>query len=195
MKKIIAFALTIIMACTMYARDPQRGYRGFFEWDNSFGSMPYFDHSMGKEEKDFQWILGWSTTHGYQINRHVFVGAGMSVGFGVPSLECTLPVFFDFRYDHSFDKFRPFGDLRIGYNLTDGGGIYFSPTIGHRFNWGRKLGLNLGIGLMLRGRASDVYRVDIVQNTNSAQPDFEIVNLGRKHYTDAFFTFRLGIDF
>ena len=38
---------------------------------------------------------------------------------------------------------------------------YFSPTIGHRFNWGRKLGLNLRIG----------------------------------YYTDAFFTFRLGIDF
>ncbi len=37
----------------------------------------------------------------------------------------------------------------------------FSSTIGHRFNWGRKLGLNLEIG----------------------------------YYTDAFFTFRLGIDF
>lgn len=195
MKKTIAIILTVITVCSVYASEPRRGYRGFYEWDNYFGSMPYFDHSTGQEEKDLQWILGWSTTHGCQIDKHVFVGAGLLVGFGVPSLECTLPVFFDFRYDHSFDKFRPFGDLRIGYDLTDGGGIYFSPTIGHRFNWGRKLGLNLGIGLMLRGRTSDVYRLDIVQDTYPGKTDLEIVNLGRKHYTDTFFTFRVGIDF
>lgn len=157
--------------------------------------MPYFDHSTGQDENDFQWILGWSTTHGYQINKNVFVGTGILVAFGVPSLECTLPVFLDFRYDRSFNKFRPFGDLRIGYNLTDGGGIYFSPTIGHRFTWNRKLGLNLGVGLTLRGRTSDVYKVDLAQGIYPNDSHFEVVNLGRKHYTDAFFTFRIGIDF
>lgn len=195
MKRALAIILVLVSLCSGYAREPQRGYRGFFEWDNSFGSMPYFDHSVGENKNDFQWIFGCSTAHGYQINKNVFVGAGLLVAFGAPSLECTLPVFFDFRYDHSFGKFRPFGDLRIGYNLTDGGGVYFSPTIGYRFDWGRKVGLNLGIGLTLRGRTSDVYRLDLVQGTYPDNPHFEIVDLGRKHYADAFFTFRIGIDF
>lgn len=194
MKRVFAAIFAIAIASLLtYARDPQRGYRGFFDWDNSIGSMPYFDHSTGRDEKDVQWVLGWSTSHGYQINKNIFVGAGILVAYGLPSLDCTFPVFLDFRYDRSFNRFRPFGDIRIGYNLTDGGGVYFAPTVGHRFNWGRKLGLNIGVGLTLRGRTSEIYKFDIARDPSS--PLFEIRYLGRKHYTDAFFTFRLGIDF
>lgn len=194
MKKNILIIMILFSFLPALAREPQRGYRGFLEWDNSFGSKPYFEHASGQDKNDFQWIAGISTTHGFQFNRHVFLGAGVMLAYGFPSLECTLPVFLDFRYDYSFNKFRPFGDLRLGYNFTDGGGIYFSPTIGHRFNWGRKFGVNIGAGITLRQRSKDVYRVDLVSFFPNPI-DFDRVYLGRRHYTDTFFTLKFGFDF
>lgn len=74
MKRILAALLVFVSLCSGYAREPQRGYRGFFEWDNSLGSMPYFDHSVGEDKNDFQWIFGCSTAHGYQINKMYLSG-------------------------------------------------------------------------------------------------------------------------
>ena len=60
-----------------------------------------------------------------------------------------MALFGNVRGDWKFGQFTPFGDLRIGYTSFEGGGLYFSPAVGHRFNWGRKAGLNVGIGLKL----------------------------------------------
>lgn len=153
--------------------EPRRGYRGFVEWDNNIGNLTYFSNADGYSERECQWFLGLSTVHGYQINSNVFVGAGALLSWGHPSLEVELPVFVDFRYDTTFNKLRPFGDIRIGYNFGHSSGtrIYFSPTVGHRFSWSGKTGLNLGLGMSVIGQDYD------------------------KHRADVFFTFRLGIDF
>jgi hypothetical protein len=89
-------------------------------------------------------------------------------------LEGTFATFLNVRYDRSFNKFRPFGDIRIGYAQVgyalsdDTSGIYFSPTIGHRFDCGRKFGVNIGAGLTVESR---------------------------KGGSDTFFTLRAGVDF
>lgn len=175
MKTFLMATLAVATAlCASYASEPQRGYRGFVELDNSFCTLPYFDHSTGEYEKDLQWMIGCTTTHGYQINSHVFVGAGILLNLGFPMLEGTFATFVDARYDCSFNKFKPYADVKIGYAslgyaLTeDTGSLYFSPTVGHRFSWGGKFGVNIGAG------------VTIVSKTDGA---------------DTFFTLRTGIDF
>jgi hypothetical protein len=153
-KALLLAALTAATTCSRsFAGEPQRGYRGFVEKDNSFCTLPYFDHATGEYAKDLQWMIGWTTTHGYQINRNLFLGAGILMNLGVPMLEGTCAAFLDVRYDHSFNKFSPFGDVKIGCSSLgyifseEKGGVYFSPTVGHRFNWGGKFGVNVGVGL------------------------------------------------
>lgn len=70
-------------------------------------------------------------------------------------LSCTTsgsygncPVFADFRYDSAFGRFKPFADLRLGYNVIEPG-FYFSPMVGHRFSCGSRANFNLGMGMML----------------------------------------------
>jgi hypothetical protein len=173
-----SFLLAVLAAattfCSSYASEPQRGYRGFIEWDNSFCNLPYFDNSTGEYAKDLQWMIGLTTTHGYQINNNLFVGAGLLLNLGLPMLDGSFATFLNVRYDRSFNKFRPFGDIRIGYAIAgyaiteEQGGVYISPTVGHRFNWGKKFGVNIGAGLTI---------------------------MSRKGGTDTFFTFRTGLEF
>lgn len=91
----------------------------------------------------------------------------------------------DFRYDYSYRKFRPFGDVRIGYNIFDG--FYMSPTIGYRLNWGRKMNVNFGVGMTLLGMTDDRIYV--------TSPDGSRHSYTKKHYAETFFTLRIGIDF
>jgi hypothetical protein len=175
MKTFLLATLTAATTfCSSYASEPRRGYRGFAELDNSFSNLTYFDNSTGEYKKDLQWMIGWSTTHGYQINSNLFVGAGVLLNLGVPMLDGTFATFLDLRYGRSFNRFRPYGDVRIGYArigyaITEGkDGVYISPTVGHRFNWGRKFGVNVGAGLTIEGRKGD---------------------------TDTFFTLRTGVEF
>jgi hypothetical protein len=175
MKTFLIAALTAATTfCSSYANEPRRGYRGFLEWDNSFCTLPYFDNSTGDYKKDLQWMIGLTTTHGYQINNNLFVGAGVLFNLGVPMLDGTVATFLDLRYDRSFNKFRPYGDIRIGYSRVGYAltgkkdGVYFSPTVGHRFNWGKKFGVNVGAGVTVEGK---------------------------KGGADTFFTLRTGIEF
>lgn len=90
----------------------------------------------------------------------------------------------------NWGRFTPFAEVRLGYNLTDDGGVYFSPNIGYRFNWGRKTGVNVGVGLTLQGVKTNIYEV-------TSQPgDYWIMDYkGVRHDCRVCFSFRVGIDF
>ncbi len=88
--------------------DLGHGYRGFAELDFFAGGMPYL-----------------STTHGYQFNPRLFVGAG--VGYGAV-IGGTFPgVQVDVRFDAFEGKHSPYIDLRL---LN---GAIFIPTVGYRY--------------------------------------------------------------
>ena len=118
----------------------------------------------------------------------------MEAGFGMERCgkwdSWIAPLFLQGRADFLFGKLTPFGDLRIGYNVANGGGIYVSPTVGYRFNWGRKMGVNLGLGMSIAGYTSEVY-----DGTLTTPDSYEIQYVGKKHGSLVFFTFRVGIDF
>ena len=175
-----------VLGC--YARQPQRGYRGFIDWSNDIQSYKTYFGNLT------EYYTGVSTSHGYQIVPWIYTGIGGVFEYCKKGPEYIFAPFFDVRSDLKFGDFTPFVDARIGYNFThhgDGlnitpqnGGIYFSPNIGYRFNWGRKIGINLGIGLTLIGY-SGRYNWDYTTGNY----------LGIKNGVDTHFSFRVGFDF
>lgn len=184
MKRYIIIMLLIAMAATAMARQPKRGYRGFLDWNNDIATERYDD-----DLKITNYYSGISTSHGYQFNPNIFLGVGIGVENYRSLNRYIIPAYLHLRTDQKFGIFTPFGEVRIGYNLTDGGGIYFSPAIGYRFNWGRKLGVNLGVGLTVKGNKVDIYEFSYYDGTYISQ------SLKRKNETKCLFAIRLGIDF
>jgi hypothetical protein len=189
MKRLTILFLVAFFAVYANAIEPQRGYRGFLEWDNNISSVNY--DVVGRQTEYF---TGLSTSHGYQFNSNLFAGVGLTLDRNVDFDEWMFPVFAQVRTDQNWGGFTPFGDLRIGYNLTDGGGIYFSPTVGYRFNWGRKMNLNVGVGLTLRGYSVEKYYDDFYE-TPDGTSYATTTYIGNSHKARAMFNIRVGIDF
>lgn len=184
MKRQIIFILLLLSVTVgSMARQPERGYRGFLDWSNSLRSDKFI-------ERYTTYYSGVSTSHGFQFNPWLYVGGGLNWEHHSDSGTDILAVFVDGRTDLKFGKFTPFGDVRLGFSMTDGGGVYFSPTIGYRFNWGRKVGINLGIGLTVKGKSADIYD-DIFTDDGY----FISNKIGTIRWTTTYFSFRLGFDF
>ncbi|MDE6395892.1 MAG: hypothetical protein K2K84_01315, partial [Muribaculaceae bacterium] len=115
----------------------------------------------GYLNRESVFFTGVTTSHGYQINPTFFVGAGIGMERCTKFDDWVAPVFAQGRADFLFGKFTPFADLRLGYQFGQGGGVYFSPTVGYRFNWGRKAGINLGLGMTLAGFKRELFDVTI----------------------------------
>lgn len=194
MKRTILLLLAIIaFAHVSEARQPKRGYRGFLEWSSSVRSDNYGVFNIHGDlimQRESSFYTGLTTSHGYQINPMFFVGAGLGMERCGKLDNWVVPIFLQGRIDLKFGKFTPFGDLRLGANLAEGAGIYFSPSIGYRFNWGRKMGVNIGAGLTLAG-----YKADHYEGTIIGPDSYEIQYVGTKQHLRPYFSFRLGIDF
>lgn len=184
-KAVLALGAAMAML-TGAARDPEPGYRGFVDWSNGFTS--YMDGKTNKSQST--WFTGVTTTHGYQMSPYLFLGGGLGLEHSNHFNQYTLPVFLDARTDLRFDSYTPFADVRLGYNLCDGGGIYFSPTVGYRLNWGRKANCNVALGMTLRGYSIENYDVTI-DRTGLMSTTYK----GKEHRTKPMLTLRVGFDF
>ena len=183
-KAFITFLLLAVVALGGMARQPERGYRGFIDWSSSIRND---DWLFGKTTSFY---TGFATTHGYQFNPRLFVGAGLDYEYCSKITSSIAALFAHARTDLKFGAYTPFGEVRLGYNVAHGGGVYFSPAIGYRFNWGRKMGINAALGMTLQGYTAEVYNIDI-------EPDGWVImeKIGNHHGCAAFFSFRVGIDF
>lgn len=147
----------------IYAVQPTQGYRGFVDSSN------YLDLNFGFLVGDggsSRIYTGGSSTHGYQFNNWLFVGGGVGFEYNLDwksdrnndgEHRYVIPLYAEGRLDAKWGKFTPFFSARIGANLADHGGLYFSPTIGYRFNWGRKSAINLGLGISVIGSRYSYY--------------------------------------
>ncbi len=188
MKKILLM-LFGVLACgaVAFGRQPEKGQRTFVDVNNSLHAEIAFYGG----ESNSRYYVGASAVHGYQFNRHLFVGGGAA--FEIMPKDgslFTLPVFADVRYDMKFGGFTPFLDGRLGYNFVDGGGLYASPMVGYRFNWGRKTAINFGVGATFNGYRYPAY-------FTYWTPESGMVNeyIGTKHAVEVIFSFRLGLEF
>ncbi len=133
---------------------------------------------------------GASTTHGRQFNPHLFVGGGMDLEYN-PSFGRTIfALYAAGRTDWQFGRYTPYGDVRLGLSTSGGGGVYFSPTVGYRFNWGRKASINVGLGLTLKSKNMESYDFTILPDGSGL-----LTPLGRKHLAECLFAIRLGVEF
>ncbi len=194
MKRIFFIASLLIVALNCFARQPKRGYRGFLEWSSSVRSEEIANWTgngfSGSYHESF-FFTGASTSHGYQIDQMFFVGAGLGMEYNKTWDVWLVPLYAQGRLDLQLGKFTPYADLRLGYNLSQGGGVYFSPTVGYRFNWGRKMGVNVGLGLSLID-----YKIDKYDGTLDFDNGiYEISYIGTYHKVKPYFSFRIGIDF
>ena len=194
MKRTILLTLAVLtLGIVAGARQPDRGYRGFVEWSNSLRSenFGYLDINGNiYMQRDNMYYTGIATSHGYQINSIFFAGAGLDLEYCGNIDNWIASLYVQGRADMKFGGFTPYGDIRLGANLAEGVGVYFSPTIGYRFNWGRKVGINVGAGLSLTGYTSEHYDI-VIEDPDS----YNIYYTGTKHHVRAYFSFRLGVDF
>lgn len=175
MKKLIAIFALALSAIAATAEMPAKGYRGFVDWSNDIYNSAFY--------------TGLTTTHGYQLNSMFFVGAGVGFEKYTEADSWIVPLYADGRADFNFGGFTPFLDLRLGGNLSEGGGVFFSPTIGYRYNWGRKVGINFGLGMSVVGYTTEWYSL------NYSGGAFSISKYKNAHDSFCSFSFRLGIDF
>ena len=86
MRKYILVLLILLLAAPIAVQAENHSekndkYRGFVEFYNPRGTGAI------------------STTHGYQINTHLFVGAGLGCEYHEMGKRWFLPLFVDFRYN------------------------------------------------------------------------------------------------
>ena len=103
MKRTIFILLAIMaFANVAVARQPKRGYRGFFEWSSSVRSDNFcvIDiHGNLSMERQGSFYTGFSTSHGYQVNPMFFIGAGLGMERCGKLDNWVAPVFIQGRID------------------------------------------------------------------------------------------------
>lgn len=193
-RKILLLLAIIALLCQMAeARQPRRGYRGFIEWSNSVNRQKFASGAtpegeiLGAHDKTVLYG-GFSTSHGYQINPKFFVGAGLDIEACTYHNDWISALFLQGRIDMKLGKFTPYGDVRVGAHFMSGVGAYFSPTVGYRFNWGRKMGVNAGLGMSLVDHKYLLY--DLYDCTEGM-----LLSMIEKRCLRPYFSFRVGIDF
>lgn len=90
-----------------WANPLQQGYRGFVE----AGVITSFDE-IG---------FNLSTSHGYQINRWLYLGGGAGfegITYWDSGMVMAIPVFADVRAYMTGTKVKPFFDVQIGYKIS-----------------------------------------------------------------------------
>lgn len=92
----------------------KRGYRGFAEVGGSF----YTD------QPEYYYGFDITTTHGYQINRWLFLGAGIGLQSykmqdydDNSKTQLTLPLYADIRTYFTRKAVKPFAEMQIGYRI------------------------------------------------------------------------------
>jgi hypothetical protein len=79
-----------------------------------------------------------STSHGFQFNPHLYVGAGIAANYYFNAEAIGLPIFAHVRGNILNNSISPYVDFRIGYSpLKEVQGLYMNPSIGckiHSFN-------------------------------------------------------------
>ena len=123
-------------------------YRGNVEAGYSVGIG---DYDFGRVEIN--------TTHGYQFNPYIFIGAGTGLHFmssyktggmdiALDERESTvdIPLFTNVRCNVLNKKFSPFVDVKGGTFVTNNGGLYLVASVGCRYAFNENYALNLSIG-------------------------------------------------
>lgn len=149
MKK--SFVLTALLSCVLsiHGQNVSRNcYRGYVDAGYSIGVG---DYEFGRFEVN--------TSHGYQFNPYLFLGAGVGLHFmssyetkdmdiplDVRDSQVDIPVFANIRCNFSKKKVSPFVDVKGGTYVTNNGGLYVNASAGCRFAINEKQAVSFAVG-------------------------------------------------
>lgn len=200
MKKLIILFVAWVVAGTVAAMQPGRGYRGFVDWSNDATLDLGFLSADGGGGDATEIFTGLSTSHGYQFNDWLYVGGGAGFEYNLDwkaseneyewHARYIIPLFAECRLDAKWNRFTPFFSTRLGANLAHHGGIYFSPIVGYRFNWGRHSAINLALGMTLYGR-----RYSYPEHVTHPDGGITFGQTLYSHKIETRFALRLGFEF
>ncbi|MGN0237386.1 MAG: hypothetical protein ACI4AK_04795 [Lepagella sp.] len=138
LKKILIVAVALL-ACVGMAN--ARGYRGAVDL-----GLGLARHGECHFEA--------STTHGYVVNKYLFVGGGIGLHYYWDVEGLAMPIYADVEGRYNLGVVTTFLDMRLGYSPDIDGiaGVYFSPVAGVK--WKR---FTAGLGYTLQ-RMKNPYR-------------------------------------
>ena len=116
-----------------------QGYKGFIDLGYTIGAG---DWGVDRIEL--------TTSHGYQFNPYLYIGAGVSANYYYDAELFGLPFFAHARANLINNSISPYIDFKIGYSIIDIEGFYMSPSIGCKIK-----SFNIGVGYVLQ--TADVY--------------------------------------
>ncbi len=164
-----------------------RGYRGFAD-GGIYASTLRIEYDGEEEGRDSYTRIGFSTTHGFQFNPHIFLGGGFGMqgyldDYFVEDFDLIMPIYAAFRCDFVDKRVSPFASFRLGgftslmcIDDESFGGAYFNLNFGVRIRR-----LNIAIGYEGMPGTASVY-----------DNDFRYVDFDTKLNS---FVFRVGVDF
>ena len=150
----VATASALTLEEDNYGWFKSSSYRGFVE---AYGMM-----DLGDESSFNASVL---TSHGFQVSKNWFAGAGLGYVFNTDDNDSYLPIFVHTRFElpgviNSW--ITPFADAKSGVTIALDGccdsGVFQSQTIGCRFAIGNgKCGISPGIGYTILPESSCVH--------------------------------------
>ena len=150
MKKIF---ISVVLLCAAWLDASAQNvsgncYRGFVDAGYDVG-IGYFEMSH----------FSITTSHGYQFNPYIFLGAGTAFhfmkGYKTPGMNIALdereskvdiPVFANARVNFMKKKVTPFIDGKVGTYVTNNGGMYWNLSAGCRIATNQKQAVNISVG-------------------------------------------------
>lgn len=87
-----------------------------------------------------------TTSQGFQINSHIFVGLGTGIKYFYDESAYGIPFYTDFRINFLKKKVSPFAGFKLGYTTGDVSGLMLTPMFGCRFGFYKNFGLILSLG-------------------------------------------------
>lgn len=155
MKRIYLLLTTIILgAYSLNAQNTTGGsYQGFVDAGYAVGIG---DYKFGGVEV--------STSHGYQINPHFYIGGGAGFHFmseyRTPGMDIPLdsrkslvdvPVFANVRANLAKGSYVPFIDMKGGLFINNNGGKYISLSAGCSIAVSEKQAIDISVGYQTKG--------------------------------------------
>lgn len=123
---------------------------GFVNITEISGSSFGLSHTSSPNE---DYYLGFTNIFGYQIDRHVIVGAG--IGYMAYDSSSLIPLFLELRYTTCFRSINPFLFYDSGFlvdfaNVADGSQLFINPGVGLTWSFSSRIEGTSGVGLMMQ---------------------------------------------
>lgn len=148
MKKILLLIAVAFCSLSINAEEKElinsKCYRGSAELGYSIGAIHY--PKINRFEIN--------TSHGYQFNPYLYLGAGAGLHFYSTfdgalysrSKKVDVPLFGHIKANFTKTRVSPYAEVKLGYHITVNSGLYAFAGLGCRFATVKKQGVNLSLG-------------------------------------------------